>query len=319
MAEFKFPDEIEPKDTATDKATDSVDFEIEDETQIEIVDDTPEQDKGRKPLEKTVEEPTDDELAQYGEKVRNRIKELTHARHDERRAKEVLERQHQEAIRAAQVLAEENKKLKGHINTGTTAFVSQAQRLADVEVDKAKAALKAAHEAGDTEAFVEAQAKLNEAVFAQQRVKALKPTPLQTEEQRDTVAPQQPSQQAPVPQIDPATEAWKQRNPWFGQDDEMTSLAMGVHNKLVRSGYTPGSKEYFDTIDSRLRHVFPDKFEAPKPEPAKRPATVVAPTQRATSAKKIKLTQSQVAIARRLGVPLEEYARNVARLEQQNG
>jgi hypothetical protein len=316
MSEFKFPDEVEPKD---DKTTDKVDFEVEDETQIEIVDDTPEQDKGRKPLEKPVEEPTDDELAQYGEKVRTRIKELTHARHDERRAKEALERQHQEAVRAAQTLFEENKKLKTQVSTGTTAFVSQAQRLADVEVEKAKAALKAAHEAGDTEAFVEAQTKLNEAVFMQQRVKALKPTPLQSEEQRANVAPQQPSQQAPVPQIDSATEAWKQRNPWFGQDDEMTSLAMGVHNRLVRSGHTPGSKEYFDTIDSRLRQIFPDKFEAPKPEAAKRPATVVAPTQRATSAKKIRLTQSQVAIARRLGVPLEEYARNVAKLEQQNG
>lgn len=316
MSEFKFPDEVETKN---DKTTDKVDFEVEDEAQIEIVDDTPEQDKNRKPLEKPVEEPTDDELAQYGEKVRTRIKELTHARHDERRAKEALERQHQEAVRAAQTLFEENKKLKTQVSTGTTAFVSQAQRLADVEVEKAKAALKAAHEAGDTEAFVEAQTKLNEAVFMQQRVKALKPTPLQSEEQRANVAPQQPSQQAPVPQIDSATEAWRQRNPWFGQDDEMTSLAMGVHNRLVRSGHTPGSKEYFDTIDSRLRQIFPDKFEAPKPEAAKRPATVVAPTQRATSAKKIRLTQSQVAIARRLGVPLEEYARNVAKLEQQNG
>jgi len=318
MAEFKFPDEIETKD---DKTTDKVDFEVEGEgtPEVEIVDDTPEQDKGRKPLEKPVAEPTDDELAQYGEKVRNRIKELTHARHDERRAREALERQHQEAVRAAQTLFEENKKLKGQINTGTSAFVSQAQRLADVEVEKAKSALKAAHEAGDTEAFVEAQAKLNEAVFMQQRVKSLKPTPLQSEGQRANVAPQQPSQQAPAPQVDPATEAWRQRNPWFGQDDEMTSLAMGVHNKLVRSGYTPGSKEYFDTIDSRLRQVFPDKFEAPKPEQARRPTTVVAPTQRATSARKVRLTQSQVAFARRANIPLEEYARQVALLEQQNG
>jgi hypothetical protein len=316
MAEFQFPDEIETKN---DKAAEKVEFEVENDAEIEVVDDTPDQDRGRKPLEKPVEEPTDDELAQYGEKVRSRIKELTHARHDERRAKEALERQNQEAIRAAQMLFEENKKLKGQLNTGTTAFVSQAQRLAEVEVEKAKSALKAAHEAGDTEAFVEAQAKLNEAVFMQQRAKALKPAPLQSQEQRGNVAPQQPSQQAPVTQLDPATEAWKQRNPWFGEDEEMTSLAMGVHNKLVKSGYNPGSKEYFDTIDSRLRQVFPDKFETSKSEPARRPSTVVAPTQRATSAKKIKLTQSQVAIARRLGVPLDEYARNVAKLEQQNG
>ena len=317
MEGFKFPDEV---DTTADSKESKVEFEIEGEgaPEIEIVDDTPEQDKGRKPLERQVAEPTDDELEQYGEKVRNRIKELTHARHDERRAREALERQHQEALRATQALFEENKKLKGHLNTGTTGFITQAQKLADLEVEQAKAALKAAHEAGDTEAFVEAQAKLNEAVFAQQRAKSLKPPPLQTEEQRGNVAPQQPSPQAPAPQVDPATQAWVDRNRWFGQDDEMTSLAMGVHTKLVKSGVTPGTKEYFDTIDTRLRQVFPDKFEAPAPSPTKRPATVVAPTQRATSAKKVRLTQSQVAFARRANIPLEEYARHVALLEQSN-
>jgi hypothetical protein len=317
MSEFKFPDEIE---SSADPKESKVEFEIEGEgtPEIEIVDDTPEQDKGRKPLDRQVSEPTDDELEQYGEKVRNRIKELTHARHDERRAREALERQHQEALRATQALFEENKKLKGHLNTGTTGFITQAQKLAEMEVEQAKAALKAAHEAGDTEAFVEAQAKLNEAVFAQQRAKSLKPPPLQTEEQRGNVAPQQPSPQAPAPQVDPATQAWVDRNRWFGQDDEMTSLAMGVHTKLVKSGVTPGTKEYFDTIDTRLRQVFPDKFEAPAPSQTKRPATVVAPTQRATSAKKVRLTQSQVAFARRANIPLEEYARHVALLEQSN-
>lgn len=317
MEGFKFPDEV---DATADPKGSKVEFEVEGEgtPEIEIVDDTPDQDKGRKPLDRQVAEPTDDELEQYGEKVRNRIKELTHARHDERRAREALERQHQEALRATQALFEENKKLKGHLNTGTTGFITQAQKLADMEVEQAKAALKSAHEAGDTEAFVEAQAKLNEAVFAQQRTKSLKPPPLQTEEQRDNVAPQQPSPQAPAPQVDPATQAWVDRNRWFGQDDEMTSLAMGVHTKLVKSGVTPGTKDYFDTIDTRLRQVFPDKFEAPAPSPTKRPATVVAPTQRATSAKKVRLTQSQVAFARRANIPLEEYARHVALLEQSN-
>lgn len=317
MEGFKFPDEV---DTTADSKESKVEFEIEGEStpEIEIVDDTPEQDKGRKPLDRQVAEPTDDELEQYGEKVRSRIKELTHARHDERRAREALERQHQEALRATQALFEENKKLKGHLNTGTTGFITQAQKLAEMQVEQAKAALKAAHEAGDTEAFVEAQAKLNEAVFAQQRVKSLKPPPLQTGGQRGNVAPQQPSPQAPAPQVDPATQAWVDRNRWFGQDDEMTSLAMGVHTKLVKSGVTPGTKEYFDTIDTRLRQVFPDKFEAPAPSPTKRPATVVAPTQRATSAKKVRLTQSQVAFARRANIPLEEYARHVALLEQSN-
>lgn len=316
MSEFKFPDEVDatagPKDL-------KVEFEVEGEgvPEIEIVDDTPEQDKGRKPLDRQVSEPTDDELEQYGEKVRSRIKELTHARHDERRAREALERQHQEALRATQALFEENKKLKSQLDTGATGFISQAQKLAEMEVEKAKATLKAAHEAGDTEAFVEAQAKLNEAVFAQQRVKALKSPPLQKKPNSGNVPPQQVAP-APVQAPDPKLQSWRQKNPWFGEDDEMTSFAFGLHNKLAKSGANVGSDEYYATIDQRMRQVFPDKFEAPAPSQTKRPATVVAPTQRATSAKKVRLTQSQVAFARRANIPLEEYARHVALLEQSN-
>jgi len=305
--EFKFPDEV-PVNTKEEK----VDFEVEGDsgTEIEVVDDTPEQDKGRKPLDRPVTDPTDDELQDYSEKVRSRIKELTHARHDERRAKEALERQHNEAIRAAQVLVEENKKLKDQLTQGQTGFISQAQKLAEVEVEKAKAALKTAHEAGDTEAFVEAQAKLNEAIFNQQRVKAFKP-PLQKAAEPDNVSAQQAAPTAPVQQPDPKYLAWRQKNPWFGEDDEMTSLALGLHNKLAKGGTAVGSDEYYSTIDKRMRQVFPDRFEA-EPAPAKKPATVVAPSSRATSAKKVVLTQSQVALARKLGLTPEQYAKAVA-------
>lgn len=318
METFKFPHETE---TEKEKPVEEkIEFEVEGEEapEVEVVDDTPPEDRGRKPLERPIAEPTDDELEQYSEKVKSRIKELTHARHDERRAKEALARQHEEAIRVAQAIAEENKKLKERLTQGETTFVSQAQRLADVEVEKAKAALKAAHEAGDTEAFVEAQAKLNEAVYVQQRVKTLKPPPLPKQEESVNV----PTQQAalpPIPQPDPKLNAWRERNPWFGQDDEMTSFAFGLHNKLVKKGYDPQSQEYYDAIDARMKEVFPSQFEpAEKPSaPARKPATVVAPSSRATSAKKIKLTQSAVATAKRLGVPLEEYARHMAQLEQQ--
>lgn len=321
MESFKFPHETEAE--TKPPAEEKVEFEVEgegsNEPEIEVVDDTPDQDRGRRPLEKPVVEPTDDELEQYSEKVKNRIKELTHARHDERRAKELLARQHDEALRVAQAVLDENKKLKERLSQGETTFVSQAQRLADVEVEKAKAALKAAHEAGDTEAFVEAQAKLNEAIFMQQRVKVMKPTPLQKQEEPVNV-PTQQAAQPPAPSLDPKLTAWKERNSWFGQDDEMTGYAMGLHNKLVKAGYDPQSQEYYDAIDTRIRRVFPEQFEpAEKPSaPAKKPATVVAPSSRATSAKKIKLTQSAVAIAKRMGIPLEEYARHVAQLEQQN-
>lgn len=308
--EFKFPDEVQVG--ADDK---KVDFEIEGDTEIEVVDDTPEADKGRKPLDRPVNDPTDDELQDYSEKVRSRIKELTHARHDERRAKEALERQHNEAIRAAQALVEENKKLKDQLTQGQTGFISQAQRLAEVEVDKAKAALKAAHEAGDTEAFVEAQAKLNEAIFQQQRVKAFKP-PLQKAAEPDNVSSQQAAPAAPVQQPDPKYLAWRQKNPWFGEDEEMTSLAFGLHNKLAKSGMQVGSDEYYSAIDKRMRQVFPNNFESSEPPPTKKPATVVAPSSRSTSAKKIVLTQSQVAIAKRMGLTPQQYAQAAAELQR---
>lgn len=313
--EFEFPDEKEEKGKAAAPEESKVKAE---EPEIEIVDDTPEQDRGRKPLDRPVADPSDDELQEYSDKVRTRIKELTHARHDERRAKEALAREKEEAFRLAQAIYEENKQLKQRINKGETSFVSQAQRLAEVEVEKAKSAVKAAHEAGDTDAFVEAQAALNRAVYMQERVKSFKPAPLQTETESANV-PIQQAAQLPVPQLDQKADAWRRRNPWFGQDDEMTSFALGLHNKLAKAGYDLQSQEYYDAIDNRLRQVFPDQFKAPeeKPEPAgKRPATVVAPSSRATSAKKIKLTQTQLQIAKRLGVPLEVYARRVAELEQ---
>lgn len=309
--EFKFPDE-----TPVNSKEEKVDFEIEGDTEIEVVDDTPDVDRGRKPLDRPVNDPTDDELQDYSEKVRSRIKELTHARHDERRAKETVERQYNEAIRTAQVLVEENKKIKEQLTQGQTGFISQAQKLAEVEVDRAKAALKAAHEAGDTEAFVEAQAKLNEAVFNQQRVKSFKPS-LQKAAEPDNVSSQQAAPTAPVQQPDVKFVTWRQKNPWFGEDDEMTSLAFGLHNKLAKTDISVGSDEYYSAIDRRMRQVFPNKFESSMDRsetPTRKPATVVAPSSRATSAKKIVLTQSQVAIAKRMGLTPQQYAQAAADL-----
>jgi len=315
--EFKFPHEKEQE----------VEFEIEgqetNEPEIEVVDDTPEKDRGRKPLDREVQDPTDDELQEYGDKVKNRIKELTHARHDERRAREAAQREKEEAFRLAQAAVEENKQLKERLARGQTTYVSQAQKLAEVELEQAKAALKAAHEAGDTDAFAEAQIALNRAVLMTEQAKAMK-TPLRSEETSGNVVPQQaPRPQAP--KTDTKALAWKDRNQWFGKDEEMTSLALGLHNKLVRSGYDTSSDEYYNAIDTRMRQVFPDKFESEKTEQksantARKPATVVAPSSRATSAKKIVLTSSQVALAQRLGLPLEVYARQYAEdMRKQNG
>ena len=278
------------------------------EPEIEVVDDTPEADKGRKPLEREVEDPTEDELAQYSAKVQDRIKDLTHSRHDERRAREAATREREAAVQFAQAALKENEQLKAKLLQGETNFVSQAQKLADAEVEKATAALKAAHEAGDTDAFVEAQKSLNRAQFMQERAKNFKPQPLRPITPSATL-PAQPAQPtAPTP--DSKAQSWQSRNQWFGKDKAMTGFALGLHEELVEQGYDVQSDRYYSTLDTRLKSTFPDRFKSDAP--SKRPAAVVAPSNRATSATKIRLTASQVNLAKRLNLPLEVYARQVA-------
>ena len=153
MAEpYKFPDEIE------DKKTNEVEFEIEgaDEVEIEIEDDTPERDRGRKPLDREVLDPTDEEIESYSDKVKGRIKELTHARHDERRVKEATMREKQELERLAQQLIEENKRLKQNVYTGQEAIIEGAKSKAESELATARSKLRAAQEAFDNDAIVAA-------------------------------------------------------------------------------------------------------------------------------------------------------------------
>lgn len=312
--EFVFPDEVEEKKTT----------EVAAEAEIEIVDDTPERDRGRKPLEKEVVDPTDDELSEYSEKVQARIKELTHAKHDERRKRESLEREQTEAMRIAQAIADENKKLKRQLETGSNNYVTQSQQLAEIQLNNAKAKLKQAHETGDSDAFVDAQQEVASAVMQLERIKSFKPTPLQKEGEGDNVlsnAPERP----PVAKVDAKAAAWRDKNSWFGSNKRMSAFALGVHQELVEKGYNTASDEYYEAIDAEMRATFPTAFKdsAPSAEPRaerQRPATVVAPVTRSTSPNKIVLTRTQVQIAKRLGVPLELYARKVAeQKEQDNG
>jgi len=289
--------------------------------EIEITDDTPPADRGRKALDREVTDPTDEELQEYSDKVRGRIKDLTHARHDERRQREAAQRERDEAARVAQAILEENTKLKARVARSDDSFLTQTERLAQAEIDTAKEALRAAHSAGDTDAFVDAQLALNNAQMAMERVKRVKgatKAPLPEEAASDTVAPQPARPQAPV-QADAKATAWRNQNEWFGKDHEMTSLALGVHNRLVEARYDTSSDEYYDAINARMRQVFPDKFTSEdSPDaatPPKRPPTVVAPNSRATPVRKIRLTATQVALAKRLGVSLEDYARHAAQLE----
>ena len=299
--EYEFPDEVEAKGKPVYGAP-----------EVEIVDDTPEADRGRAPMSAAPVEPSDEEMASYSESVRSRFKHFTKGYHEERRSKEAAVREREEAVNLAQNLVEENKRLQGSLGQGQAALLDQAKKVIAGEVDEAKRQLKIAHEAFDTDGIVEAQDALTNAKIKADRVNNFKLPPVQ--EPKNVV---QPQQAAAAPQVDTKARAWQDENPWFGSDDEMTAVALTVHKKLVESKIDPTSDEYYEKINSRVRQLFPDAF--PSGKTAKK-STVVASATRSTAPRKIVLTQSQVNIAKRLGVPLEAYAKQVAAdLRKQNG
>ena len=314
MPAFKFPDEIDDKDKDVDVTVSA------DEVEVEIVDDTPEKDRGRKPLEREVEDPSDEEIESYSEGVQKRIKELTHARHDERRAKESLFREKQELERLAQHMVSENTKLKEYVKSGTEQYAASIKQVADGELENAKRQYKAAYESGDADALVAAQEAMTDAKMRTEAAKNFRAPPLQ-----DTETAVQTPSQVSRPEIDEKTVRWQARNQWFGSTgyEEHTSFALGLHQKLVNSGLDPRSDEYFERIDARMKSTFPEVFgNEDKPrsgDGSKRPTSVVAPATRSTGARKIQLTPTQVALAKKYGLTPQQYANEVAKLEKSNG
>ena len=251
------------------------------------------------------------ELDKYSESVKKRLQHFSKGYHEERRAKESALREREEALRLAQKLVEENKKLQGSLGQGQQALLEQAKKVVANELDQAKQKFKEAYEAGDSEALVAAQEELTAAKLKVERVNNFRPAPLQ--EEKPVV---QPAPQTITP--DSKALAWQKANPWFGQNRRMTALAMEVHNELVEGGIDPTSDAYYEQINSEVRKVFPDAFSSEKPSKPK--GNVVAPATRSTAPKKIVLTQTQVTLAKRLGVPLELYAKQVAEeMRKQNG
>lgn len=306
MSEFKFPDEIEAE------KPEEIQVEIEGTPEIEVVDDTPEKDRGRAPMKEAPSDVTDDELSQYSDGVKKRIQHFSKGYHEERRAKESALREREEALRLAQNLVEENKRLQGSLGQGQQALLEQAKKVVANEVEQARQKYKQAYEAGDSDALVAAQDELTTAKIRAERVNNFKPAPLQAPQPVVQTAPQA---QEFVPQVDSKARAWQDTNPWFGKDEEMTALALAAHEKLVKGGVDPTSDEYYEKINSRIRQVFPDAFPSEK-----RKSSVVAPATRSTAPKKIVLTQSQVNLAKRLGLTNEQYARAVAEeMRKQNG
>jgi hypothetical protein len=259
---------------------------------------------------------TDDELQKYDESVRKRIQHFTKGYHEERRAKEAAQREREEAVRAAQAIAEENKKLKGSLNDGQVALLEQAKKVVATEIEEAKRKYKGAYESGDADALTQAQEELTQAKIKADRVNNFQITPLQ-----ETKIPVQPQQR---PTVDARAEEWRQKNDWFGQNRKMTAYAMAVHEDLVSNErVSPTSDDYYRRIDSEMREKFPEAFEpevhvddAPTQQRTKQ--NVVAPATRSTAPKKIVLTKTQVEIAKKLGVPLETYAKKVAELNGRN-
>jgi len=291
------------------------------ELEIEVEDDTPEKDKGRKPS-KPPEEVTDEELENYSEKVKKRINHFSKGYHDERRAKEQALREREAAEAYAKQLIEENKQLKQSSTKNQSALIESAKRQVEAELNAAKRAYRDAYEAGETDAIVEAQQLLNSAQIRMEKVNNFKAPTVEEETplQRSSNTVQQQVEAPSTPQItrDEKAETWRDENPWFGSDDEMTAFALGYHNKLVKDGVDPQSDTYYEKINSRMREVFPDQLDdgiddEPE-EPRRKSSNVVAPATRSTAPKKVRLTQSQIAIANRLGVPLEQYARQAADL-----
>jgi len=308
---FKFPDEI---DTRTD-ADDGNDIEIE------IEDDTPERDRGRKPLSHEVADPTDEEIESYSDKVKSRIKELTHARHDERRSKETVLREKQELERLAGQLIEENKQLKTNVYKGQEAVIEGAKQKAAGELENARRNLKQAQESYDNDAIIAAQEAVMDAKFRMEQIKNYRPAPLQEDENRVQTTQIQPEKAPP----DEKTLRWQAKNQWFGQDgfEEYTSYALGLHKKLVQNGVDPRSEQYFEQIDARMKSTFPEVFSGGRRstsgETQRRPTTVVASASRSTSGGKVRLTTTQVALAKKFGLTPQQYAVQVAKLESQNG
>jgi hypothetical protein len=314
--QFKFPDELE-------KETPQVEVEVEPIVEIEVIDDRPEEDqKNSTPLpESIVQDIEDDDLEQYSKEAKQRLLQMKKLINDERRAKEQAVREQQEAVRVAQSLVEKTKTLQSRLTEGEKVYVSNAKEGADRQLDLARLAFKEAYDSGDSDRLMEAQEKLTQAQFKIQQIESYRPqydeNALQTA-QNELKIPEQSQPQ----RLDPKTQAWLDKNSWYGVDDDMSFLAMGIHRRLERDGVPTGSDHYWSSIDTEMKKRFPEKFSgnsAETKDSVKKPSTVVAPATRSTSPKKIRLTQTQLALAKKFKLSPEQYAMELTKLESQNG
>lgn len=309
----------------SDKAEDiEVDIEGEDDLEIEVQDDTPEQDRGKPKAAEAEPEPKagadDDDLEGYSDSVKKRINKLKFDQHAERRAKEEAIRLREEAIAYAEKVRKENEALRKAYAEGESVLVNQTKARLDSELTSAKAAYKQAYESGDADAVLAAQDRLMKLQVEHDRVANYRPRGAQD------VAPapaKQPQQDVPqVAKPDDKALKWAEQNDWFMKDKAMTGYVLGVHEDLVSQGIDPASDLYYSRIDAAVRRTFPDRFEDGSIEekaPRRQAGVVVAPAVRSTRApRKVVLTSTEVALAKRLGVPIKAFAAQKLK-DMQNG
>ena len=292
--EFKFPDEKE-------------DETLDDEIIVEVEDTTPPEDRNKPPLpEKVREELYSDELEDYSTKVKKKLLQMKKLAHDERREKDAALREQNETIEFAKKLMDENKKLKANLSNSENNVLASVTRTVEMEMESAKKAYREAYDSGDTDKVIEAQERLTQATLKVDKVKNFKPQPVPREE--TVVQTPQPQVQRPAP--DPTAVAWQQENPWFGEDEEMTSLALGLHEKMQREGVKVASQEYYSRLNATIRKRFPEKFEDAEEQEDRpsRKSSVVAPATRTTSAKRVKLTTGELNLAKKFKLTPEQFA-----------
>jgi hypothetical protein len=339
---FEYPDDMDIPGATGNKVNDETEVDLspkeaepkkeikvearvkDNDIDLEIEDDTPPQDKGREPLpEKVVDELENDTLEDYSDRVKQRMAQLKKVWHDERRAKESADRERHEAIKFARQIAEENKKLKTTLSSGEETYLHTLKGALEQQLHSAKRDYREAYDLGDSEKIIDAQQKMNDAQFRLSEAQRYTP--------QFKNALQEPEKEVYIPQSQPQVAkpdnkalAWQDKNDWFGRDEEMTSLALGVHEKLVRSGIDPTSDEYYRRIDSTMQKRFPENFgdatlDEDQPAQRTKPSNVVAPATRSTAPKKVRLTKTQVALAKKFGLTPEQYARETLKLENANG
>ena len=309
--QYRFPDEQEnPKAKGG---------EVEDEIEIDIEDDTPEDDRNKAPLPKEIaDELYNDELEDYSSKVKKKLVQLKKLAHDERREKEAVQREQAEAVNLAKHLIQENNRLKSNLNNSEKHVLESVKRSVDMEMADAERDYREAYEAGDSEKLLAAQKKLNSASIKVDKVANFKQPALQEEKYEV----QTTQRTAPAIPVDTKAQSWQKENSWFGEDKLMTGMALALHEVLKEEGVALSSAEYYRRINETMRQRFPEKFNDQTEDDnqrtgnrSTRPSTVVAPATRSTSSKRISLTRSQLGIAKKLNLTPEQYAQAVLKLE----